>query len=84
MWVRIQGAATSPQGNGFANYSLYRVGNNTASYARDFFDVSSLDPATGLPAVNGAYVTTPGWDYVTGFGTPRISGLICDIDGRGC
>ncbi|MFL5349189.1 MAG: protease pro-enzyme activation domain-containing protein, partial [Hyalangium sp.] len=84
MWARIQGASSNPQGNGFANYALYRVGNNAASYARDFFDVSSTDTATGLPASNGLYATTPGWDFVTGFGTPRVSGLICDIDHQGC
>ncbi|HWL86714.1 MAG TPA: S53 family peptidase [Polyangiaceae bacterium] len=84
MWVRVQGAAASSSGNGFANYALYRVGNDPASYARDFFDVSSLDLTHGLPAVNGIYATTPGWDYVTGFGTPRVAGLICDIAGQGC
>lgn len=31
-------------------------------------------------ASNGLYATGPGWDYVTGFGTPRVSGLICDLD----
>jgi hypothetical protein len=65
----------------FANYALYRVGKNATSYARDFFDVSSTDLTTGLPASNGAYATLPGWDYVTGFGTPKVSGLICDLDG---
>lgn len=84
MWARVQSASLNPQGNGFANYSLYRVGNNPDSYARDFFDVSSTDTTTGLPATNGLYATTPGWDFVTGFGTPRVSGLICDIDHRGC
>ncbi|HEY2032037.1 MAG TPA: S53 family peptidase [Myxococcales bacterium] len=83
MWTRIQSAQANPSGNGFANFALYRVGNSS-SYARDFFDVSSIDTSTGLPATNGAYVTLPGWDYVTGFGTPRVSGLICDIDGQGC
>lgn len=84
VWARIQGASSNPQGNGFANYALYRVGHDAASYARDFFDVSSTDIATGLPASNGLYATTPGWDYVTGFGTPRVAGLICDIDHQGC
>ncbi len=81
MWTRIQSAAPSSSGNGFANYALYRVGKNAASYARDFFDVNSLDLTTGLPASNGLYATGPGWDYVTGFGTPKVSGLICDLDG---
>ena len=81
MWARVQSASTSSGGNGYANYSIYRVGKNAASYARDFFDVNSLDLATGLPATNGLYTTGPGWDYVTGFGTPKVSGLICDLDG---
>ena len=80
MWTRIQSASPSAGGNGFANYALYRVGHDAASYQRDFFDVSSADLATGLPASNGLYATTPGWDYVTGFGTPKVSGLICDLD----
>jgi hypothetical protein len=84
MWARVQAASGGAKGNGFANYSLYRVGKDPVSYRRDFFDVSSTDTATGLPASNGAYATLPGWDYVTGFGTPRVAGLICDIDHRGC
>jgi subtilase family serine protease len=81
MWTRIQSAAPTAAGNGFANYALYRVGKDATSYARDFFDVNSLDLTTGLPASNGLYTTGPGWDYVTGFGTPKVSGLICDLDG---
>jgi pseudomonalisin len=84
MWARIQAASGLAAGNGFANYALYRVGNNPAAYPRDFFDVTSTDPATGLPSTNGFYPTLPGWDYVTGFGTPNVAGLICDIDSRGC
>jgi subtilase family serine protease len=84
MWARVQSASPNASGNGFANEFFYRVGKNAASYARDFFDVSSTDVATGLPATNGLYPTLPGWDYVTGWGTPRVSGLICDVDGVGC
>ncbi|HVW42121.1 MAG TPA: S53 family peptidase [Amycolatopsis sp.] len=84
MWARIQGASGSPGGNGFANYALYRVGKDPASQSRDYFDVSSTDLTTGLPASNGLYATTPGWDYVTGWGTPKVDGLICDIDHAGC
>lgn len=83
MWARVQSAA-GPTGNGFANYPIYRVGKNAAQYARGFFDVNSLDPSTGLPASNGAYVTAPGWDYVTGWGVPKVAGLICDLTGTSC
>jgi pseudomonalisin len=84
MWVRVQSGSPLAEGNGFANYALYRVGQHTGSYTRDFFDITSTDPATGLPSTNGAYPTLPGWDYVTGFGAPKVDGLICDIDGKNC
>ena len=84
MWARVQYAAPTTAGNGFADYALYRVGKDATAYARSFFDVSSTDTTTGLPATNGLYPTLPGWDYVTGWGTPRVSGLICTVDGIGC
>jgi subtilase family serine protease len=83
MWARVQSAAKNRKGNGFANYSYYRVGQSNA-YASSFFDVSSTDLATGLPASNGLYPTTPGYDYVTGLGVPRVAGLICAVDKVGC
>lgn len=84
MWARIQSASPAVGGNGFANYALYRVGKNPATYGTSFFDVSSTDLTTGLPATNGLYATVPGWDYVTGWGTPRVGGMICSIDAVGC
>jgi pseudomonalisin len=72
MWADVQGAVGG-RGLGFANYALYRAGK--MAEAKAYFDVSSMDTSTGLPATNGAYTTQDGWDYVTGWGTPRISGL---------
>ncbi|MDT7646049.1 MAG: pseudomonalisin, partial [Pseudonocardiales bacterium] len=82
MWARIQSASDNDGGLGFANYAIYRIGTYPATYHRDFFDVTSTDLRTGLPSTNGLYPTLPGWDYVTGFGTPRVAGLICDLDDR--
>lgn len=79
MWARVNGAAGGM--TGFANPALYRVGKSPASYARDYFDVSPTDPASA-PGGNGLYVSQPGWDYATGWGTPRVDGLICDIAGK--
>ena len=42
--------------------------------ARDFTDVTL--------GTNGAYAAGQGWDYVSGFGTPRVAGLIRDVDHR--
>jgi subtilase family serine protease len=79
MWARIQSASTNSDGLGFANNAIYQLANNPTNYRRDFFDITTTDPRTGLPSANGLYPTLPGWDYVTGFGTPRVSGLICDL-----
>jgi len=71
MWTRVQAAS----GNhlGFANPLLYAVGTKPASAARDYTDVTV--------GGNGLHVATTGWDYATGFGTPDVDGLLCDIDG---
>ncbi len=73
MWARVQGARGGA-GNGFANFPLYRSGLNPASAARDYFDVTL--------GTNGLYTAGTGWDYTTGWGTPKVSGLICDIAGK--
>jgi pseudomonalisin len=69
MWARVQGAAG--HNLGFAAPLLYKVGNDPTSYARDFTDITV--------GSNGLYPTTPGWDYTTGFGVPKVSGLIRDL-----
>jgi subtilase family serine protease len=73
MWARIQSAAASPVGNGFANPLLYRVGRDPAAAAVGFHDIT-----TG----SNPYPAKPGWDYITGFGVPRVRGLVRLIDKR--
>jgi pseudomonalisin len=70
MWARVQ--AASRTGTGFADPQIYAVGDNATKYARDFYDYTV--------GTNGAYQATPGWDYVSGFGTPVLTPLIKDID----
>ncbi len=72
MWTRIQ--AASRRGTGFADPDIYSVAENATAYARDFNDY----PA----GTNGAYQATPGWDYVSGWGTPVLAALMQDLDGR--
>ncbi|HEX3607428.1 MAG TPA: S53 family peptidase [Candidatus Dormibacteraeota bacterium] len=74
MWARIQAASTNPLGNGFADPVLYRVGNDPAKAASDFHDITVGD--------NGVYAATTGWDYVSGFGSPDVTNLMRDVDGR--
>ncbi len=89
MWTRIQAAApgndqrgcgggVSWPGLGFANESLYAA--YKAHRTNDFFDIGGLSLHT-LPIGNGIYLAGPGWDYVSGMGTPDVSHLIRDITG---
>jgi subtilase family serine protease len=71
-WTRIQAAAKSSKGLGFANYSLYRVAQQAPG--RDFYDVTVGD--------NQPYPATPGYDNATGWGTPEVSQLMLDLTGR--
>ena len=73
MWTRIQAAAPDQRhGLGFANPVLYTVGTGP-HYAQDFHDITV--------GTNGLYMAKPGWDYVSGFGTPDLTNLMMDIDG---
>ncbi len=51
---------------GAAPSLLYKIGNS-ASYSQAFTDITS--------GSNGAYGAEKGWDAVTGWGTPLVSGL---------
>jgi pseudomonalisin len=70
MWTRIQ--AASRGGTGFADPLIYAVGDNATEDARDFNDYAA--------GTNGAYQAAPGWDYVSGWGTPVLTPLMQDID----
>jgi subtilase family serine protease len=69
MWARVN-QSVGGSGYGFANETLYRLGNDAARRARDFFDVTV--------GSNGLYTARPGWDYVSGFGTPDVANIIAD------
>ena len=91
-WYAVGGtSASSPQWAGIAaiadqvagrdlgniNPALYQVADNAAKYAADFFDVTAncnqFDPS--IPG----YCASPGWDAVTGLGTPNAANLIPDL-----
>jgi pseudomonalisin len=74
MWTRVQAASRHPKkGNGSAAPILYRVGTGP-HYKQDFNDITV--------GVNGAYAALPGWDYVSGWGSPKLAHLTKTIDGR--
>ena len=71
MWARIQAAAPG-KGLGFANYSFYKLAKATPG--RDFYDITIGD--------NQPYPAKPGYDNVSGWGTPAVSQLMLDLTGR--
>ncbi len=73
MWTRIQAAAPDQaHGLGYANQVLYTIGKGP-HYAQDFHDITV--------GINGIYTAKPGWDYVSGWGSPDLTNLMTDIDG---
>jgi kumamolisin len=68
--VNQQAAANGAPPVGFINPTIYAQ-NVTASYASDFHDVSS--------GTSGSFSAAPGYDLVTGWGSPNGSGLIAAL-----
>jgi PKD repeat protein len=72
IWAGI--AAVADQSTGVAlgdlNPALYAIAAVPSSYSRDFHDVTQG---------NNGYPAGPGWDPVTGLGTPRVASLVADL-----
>jgi subtilase family serine protease len=61
---------------GYINPALYTIANNPAMYAADFHDVTvGCNQLTSIPG----YCASPGWDAVTGLGTPDAANLLPDL-----
>jgi subtilase family serine protease len=84
--ITAQGAGSNP-GAGFAQENLYRVAESTTADPESFFDVGG--PTASVPgAGNGQQVSLPrntltdptGYDYVSGLGSPILTGLIDNLD----
>jgi len=61
---------------GFINPALYQIADNAASYATDFFDVTTgCNQTSSIPG----YCASTGWDAVTGLGTPDAAKLLPDL-----
>ncbi len=78
-WAGLVAIADQLNGGGLGliNPALYRLGTDPAKYAADFHDVT-LGNNTTDPTVLG-YPATPGWDPVTGLGTPDAAHLLPDL-----
>jgi kumamolisin len=73
VWAGITAIADQKAGAalGLLNPSLYRIYGGS-NYSRDFHDI--------VNAYNG-YPAGPGWDAVTGLGTPIVASLLHDLTG---
>jgi subtilase family serine protease len=65
-------------GLGLINPALYKIGADPARYANDFFDITVGNNA-GVDTLPDGYPSTPGWDPVTGLGTPNAASLLPDL-----
>jgi subtilase family serine protease len=74
MWADVAGTAPARStGFGFANQAIYAIAKDPARYAAAFHDITV--------GANGLNPAQPGYDYVTGFGVPRLAGLIAQVSG---
>src|SRR2546425_2705669 len=78
-WAGLTAIADQMAGRdlGQINPALYTIASNSVSYATDFHDITTncnqIDPS--IPG----YCASPGWDAVTGLGTPNAAKLIPDL-----
>jgi subtilase family serine protease len=81
-WAGLVALADQVHGGGLGliNPTLYKLAANSASYANDFYDVTVGNNGAFAPTVPG-YPATPGWDPVTGLGTPNAANLVPALAG---
>ena len=71
MWADLLSTAPPGATYGFANPSIYAIAKDPARYAAAFTDITA--------GANGLNPALTGYDYVTGFGAPRLAGLISQV-----
>jgi subtilase family serine protease len=78
LWAALIALADQYSGRhlGFVNLAIYRIGHS-ASYHHAFHDVTTGNSTVTFPegTVTG-YAASPGWDPVTGWGSPNAQVLI--------
>jgi subtilase family serine protease len=76
-WAGIVALADQLNGGGLGpiNSALYKLGADPGAYAGDFYDVTVGNNGLLAPTIPG-YSASPGWDPVTGLGTPNAANLV--------
>lgn len=77
LWAGIMAIANQMAGHplGFINPALYKLAASN-TYTQDFFDITTGD---NTDAHVKGYAAVPGWDPVTGLGSPNAEKLIPDL-----
>lgn len=86
-WAALTAIADQAAGHnyGFINAALYKIGQNAANYALTFHDITSgtnsaLEyDAWGNPVDTTGYAAGPGWDAVTGLGSPKAAAVLAQL-----
>jgi subtilase family serine protease len=75
-WAGLAAIADQLNGAGLGplNPLLYKLASDPGKYAADFFDVT-VGSNQAFASISG-YPATPGWDPVTGLGTPNAAALV--------
>jgi subtilase family serine protease len=78
-WAGIVALADQLNGGGLGliNPALYAIGSNPGRYANDFYDVTTGNNQA-VSTIPG-YFASPGWDPVTGLGSPNAANLVPDL-----
>jgi len=78
-WAGLVAIADQLHGGrlGLINPALYAIAADPGRYAADYYDVTTGNNTTD-PSVPG-YPATPGWDPITGLGTPNAANLLPDL-----
>ena len=78
LWAALIALADQYSGRhlGFVNPAIYRIGRS-ASYHQAFHDITTGNSTLTFPqgTITG-YAASPGWDPVTGWGSPNAQALI--------
>ncbi len=77
-WAGLIAIADQISGDnlGYINPGLYKIGRDPTRYSNDFFDVTTgKNQTSSIPG----YPASPGWDAVTGLGTPNAVNLAHDL-----
>ncbi len=81
MWAALVAIANQMAGHplGFINPALYKIAAS-ARYQQDFHDITvGNNSVTGQGVQVEGYNAVPGWDAVTGLGTPNAVNLLPDL-----